>query len=390
MKNNYLFIDLKRNMDYYKLSVLYFPFLIHKMSRKKYISRFSIRNKPGEIPGALHFIGEEKAGSPFIRNITYNTTELTESPKIFGNYASLLEKLTFEKVNWLDVEGLNDIKLMENIGKKFLLHNLLLEDVLNTTHRPKIEEFENATLVIVKMLSYNKIECSIVSEHISLVLAHNTLISFQEIEGDVFEPIRERIRHSSGKIRIKDANYLLFTLLDAIVDNYFSIIEYIGEELEKLEDSILNNPSDEVIKKIHYYNRQIIVLRKAVWPLREVINGILKGVGKVINESNELYFRDLYDNTIQVIETIEMYKDTISGLRDLAFSNISNKMNDIMKTLTVMSSIFTPLTFIAGLYGMNFDNMPELHSRYGYFAVLGVMMSILIILLYIFRRSKWL
>lgn len=361
-----------------------------KMLRKKLISRFSVRNKPGEVPGALHFIGEQKTDAPFIRNMTYSVEHLFESPKIFTNYSSILEKLTFENVNWLDIEGLNDIKLMENIGKKFLLHNLLLEDVLNTTHRPKIEEFENATLVIVKMLSYNKIECSIVSEHISFVLAHNTLISFQEIEGDVFEPIRERIRRSSGKIRIKDANYLLFTLLDAIVDNYFTIIEHIGEELEKLEDRILENPSDEVIKQIHYYNRQMIVLRKAVWPLREVINGILKGVGKIVNENNELYFRDLYDNTIQVIETIEMYKDTISGLRDLAFSNISNKMNDIMKTLTVMSSIFTPLTFIAGLYGMNFDNMPELHSRYGYFAVLGVMLSILIILLYIFRRSKWL
>lgn len=361
-----------------------------KIPHHKFISRFSLKNKPGAIPGSLHFIGEKKIDAPFFKTIVYDKDSLVESSKIASNYGKSLAELSLEKTNWLDIEGLSDTKMIEEIGAKFLLHNLLLEDVLNTMHRPKIEEFDRATLVIVKMLTYNSAECSIVSEHVSLVLAHNTLISFQEIEGDVFEPIRERIRHSSGKIRIKDANYLLFALLDAIVDNYFSIIEKIGEELEKLEESILENPSDEAVRRIHYFNRQMIVLRKAVWPLREVINGILKGVGDIVNEQNELYFRDLYDNTIQVIETVEMYRDTISGLRDLAFSNISNKMNDIMKTLTVMSSIFTPLTFIAGLYGMNFDNMPELHSKYGYFIVLAVMISILVMLLYIFRRSKWL
>lgn len=367
-----------------------YPLIIMKIPHHKFISRFSLKNKPGAIPGSLHFIGEKKIDAPFFKTIVYDKDSLVESSKIASNYGKSLAELSFEKTNWLDIEGLSDTKMIEEIGAKFLLHNLLLEDVLNTMHRPKIEEFEQGTLVIVKMLTYNSAECSIVSEHVSLVLAHNTLISFQEIEGDVFEPIRERIRHSSGKIRIKDANYLLFALLDAIVDNYFSIIEKIGEELEKLEESILENPSDEAVRRIHYFNRQMIVLRKAVWPLREVINGILKGVGDIVNEQNELYFRDLYDNTIQVIETVEMYRDTISGLRDLAFSNISNKMNDIMKTLTVMSSIFTPLTFIAGLYGMNFDNMPELHSKYGYFIVLAVMISILVMLLYIFRRSKWL
>ncbi len=360
------------------------------MAYKKLISRFSHKNKPGAIPGALHFIGEKKIDAPFLKTFVYDKDSLVESPTMVAEDRKRFESLAAEKTNWLDIEGLSNVSLIEDIGKKFSLHNLLLEDVLNTTHRPKIEGFDNSVLIIVKMLSYNKTECSIISEHISLVLTNNTLISFQEVEGDVFEPIRERIRHSSGKIRFKDANYLLFALLDAIVDAYFSIIENIGEELEKLEESILSNPSEKVIQEIHYYNRQMIVLRKAVWPLREVINGILKGVGKILNEQNELYFRDLYDNTIQVMETVEMYRDTISGLRDLAFSNISNKMNDIMKTLTVMSSIFTPLTFVAGLYGMNFDNMPELHTKYGYFIVLAVMISILIILLYIFKRSKWL
>lgn len=360
------------------------------MAKKKFISRFSSKNKPGEVPGTLHYIGEEKTGEPFLRTFIYDKDTLMESKKIYLDYHHILSQLKDEKVNWIDLEGISNIKIIEDIGKKFNLHNLLLEDILNTTHRPKIEEFDHATLVIVKMLSYDEKECNIISEHVSIVVTNNTLISFQEIDGDVFEPIRERIRHSSGKIRLKDSNYLLFALLDAIVDTYFSIIENIGAELEKLEDSIIENPSQEVIQRIHYFNRQMIVLRKAVWPLREVINGILKGVGKILNEHNEIYYRDLYDNTIQVIETTEMYRDTISGLRDLAFSNISNKMNDIMKTLTVMSSIFTPLTFIVGLYGMNFDNMPELHAKYGYFIVLGIMGVILLILLYLFRRSKWL
>ncbi len=293
-------------------------------------------------------------------------------------------------MNWLDLEGLEQTEITAQIGQIFKLHALLLEDVLNTEHRPKLEEFDEATLIIVKMLSYNQEEDDIVSEHISIVLAGNTLITFQQIAGDVFNPVRDRIIKAGGKVRKKKANYLLFCLLDAIVDQYMVIVESIAERLEYLEDEILSNPTENVIQRLHAYKRKMLQLRKAAAPLREVIAEILRGDGKLIDNETEIYYRDLYSNIIQIIEPIELQRDTRTGLQDPSLSSLSNRMNEVMKTLTILTTIFMPMTFLAGLWGMNFHFMPELEWRYGYPFAISLMFVAAISFVVYFRRKKWL
>ena len=334
--------------------------------------------KVATSPGTLEYTGRNYVNPPHLHVISYNEAELLEqSPACDANIAHL--NLPAKHVNWLDLEGLQKTEITANLGKRFNLHALLLEDVLNVGHRPKLEEFESAALVIVKMLTYNKDSRSIEIEHISIIAVDEwNMITLQEVEGDVFTPVRERIRKSSGKIRKKNANYLIYALIDAIVDNYFLIIEEISGQLEELEIEILNQPSDKAIAHIHHFKRQMITLRKAVWPLREVVSGILRGEGEMLDDGNEVYMKDLYGNIIQVIESVELQRDTLNGLQDLCFSSISNKMNNSMKTLAVMSTIFMPLSLIAGIYGMNFEYMPELHTKYGYFMVLFSMLVIFI------------
>jgi magnesium transporter len=334
--------------------------------------------KVATSPGTLEYNGRNYVDPPQLHIISYNEEQLLEqNPACDANIAHL--DLPAKHVNWLDLEGLQKTEITENLGKRFHLHPLLLEDVLNVGHRPKLEEFEAAALIILKMLTYNKLNQNIEVEHISIIAVDEwNMITLQEVEGDVFTPVRERIRKFSGKIRRKNVNYLIYALIDAIVDNYFLIIEEIAGQLEELEIEILDKPSDKAIAHIHHFKRQMITLRKAVWPLREVVSGILRGEGEMIDDGNEVYMKDLYGNIIQVIESIELQRDTLNGLQDLCFSSISNKMNNSMKTLAVMSTIFMPLTLIAGIYGMNFDYMPELHTKYGYFMVLFSMLVIFV------------
>lgn len=361
-----------------------------KNKTTKIPSVFKPRTTVGDMPGKLVYIGEVRTKQPFFNLIEYNCDEFHESGTLYDNYELHLKKLTQPYVTWIDLEGLSNTKLTESLGKRYELHNLLLEDVLNTHHRPKIEDYEKALLVIAKMLTYNAQEKLVEVEQVSFVVTSaDALITFQEWEGDVFEPVRKRIREKTGKIRIKGTGYLLFSLLDAIVDNYYTILEQIEEELEELEEKILTNPSENAIYEVHHYKKQLSVLRKAIFPMREIINMILKGVGNIIKDENELYFRDLYDNVIQAGELFETNKDIVNGLQELCFSNISNKMNNIMKTLTVVSSVFIPLTFVAGVYGMNFDFMPELHWHYGYLFFWGLISLIFGGLAVLFKRLEW-
>ncbi|MFB0509709.1 MAG: magnesium/cobalt transporter CorA, partial [bacterium] len=291
-------------------------------------------------------------------------------------------------VTWINIDGIHKVEVIEKIGNCFNLHPLILEDILNTGQRPKIEDFGEHIFLVLKMLYY--LEKEITIEQVSLILGPNFVISFQEREGDVFNNIRERIRNNKGRIRKMGADYLAYSLLDAIVDGYFVILEKVGEEIEDIEEKLIKNPTPKTVQIIHNLKREMISLRKSVWPLREVVGVLERGESALIKKTTGIYLRDVYDHTIQVIDTIETYRDMISGMLDIYLSSISNRMNEVMKILTIIATIFIPLTFIAGIYGMNFRFMPELGWRLGYPAVLFIMVIIGIVMLFYFRRKKWL
>lgn len=266
---------------------------------------------------------------------------------------------------------------------------------MHTNQRPKLEVFDQYIYLVFRMLSKNDTDNEIQSEQVSIILTKNYVISFQERPGDIFDPIRERIRSGKGRIRKMGADYLAYSLFDAVVDQYFLILEDVGESLEALEDQLLDNPRPETLQRIHSFKSDMIFLRKSVWPLREVVNGLLRGESSLISKATGIYLRDVYDHTIQVIDTVETYRDMISGMFDIYMSGVSNKMNEVMKVLTIFASIFIPLTFVAGIYGMNFDptispfNMPELHWYFGYPFALTIMLGISLLMLWYFKTKKW-
>ncbi len=333
-------------------------------------------------------MGKHKTEKPVISVIDYNqnffeaTSELSvENTKVFKET---------DTNSWINLIGIHDTALLEQFGKNFGIHPLALEDILNTQHRPKIEEFDDYILIILKMLFFNDEGQTIETEQVSLAFGQNYLLSFQEIEGDVFDRVRDRIKRSNGRIRQRGPDYLAYTLLDSIVDSYFHILEKIGDKLILLEEDLLNDTDRTTLAQIHHYKRELMTIRKAVWPLREVVDQLHKNESPLVSEDTTVFLRDLYDHTIQILDTVESFRDTISGLQDLYMSSVSNRMNEIMKVLTLVASIFIPLTFIAGIYGMNFEYIPELKWRWGYFAAWGVMISCIIGMLIFFRRKKWL
>ena len=298
-------------------------------------------------------------------------------------------KLT-DSVTWINVDGLKHTDQIENIGKQYDLHPLVLEDIVNTTQRPKIDVYEGYLFVVLKMLYYDKNE-KIIIEQVSFVLGKNYVLTFQESEGDVFDFIRERLRLANGRIRGLKSDYLMYALIDAVVDNYFSIIETLGNKIEDLETELFaGNARDHISIEVQQLKREILKVRRAIFPLREIINRIEKGEHPLIYKRTITYYRDIYDHLIQVSENIDIYREMIWSLMDMYMTTISNRMNEVMKVLTIMSSIFIPLTFLAGLYGMNFEHIPELKYHNGYFILLGVMFLLFIGLLFYFKRKKWL
>jgi magnesium transporter len=288
------------------------------------------------------------------------------------------------------VDGIHEVEIIEKIGKNYGIHPLLLEDILNTEQRPKLDDFDDYMFLVLKMLSFDEERGEITTEQVSLILGQNYVISFQEREGDVFNPVRDRIRNAKGRIRRMGADYLAYALLDSIVDSYFLILERIGDRIEGLEEDLISNPDEKTLQTIHHLKREMIFLRRSIWPLREVISGISRKESNLIKESTEIFLRDVYDHTIQVIDTIESFRDTVSGMLDIYLSSLSNRMNEVMKVLTIFASIFIPLTFVAGIYGMNFSNMPELGWKWGYFCALAIMAGIGISMLFYFKRKHWL
>lgn len=351
----------------------------------KYIKELS--KQVGLVPGTLVHIGRERTEDVKITLIDYDEADFEEKEAQNIEECSLVKKTP--KVSWVNISGVHDIELIEKVGKEFDLHPLVQEDIVNTGLRPKLEDFETYLFVSLKML-YNKGDNGeIIAEQVSLVLGKNFVLSFQEQEGDVFEIIRERLRKAKGRIRKQGADYLLYALMDAIVDNYFIILEGLGEKIEILEDKLVKNPTPKTLQSIHNMKRDLLFLRKAIWPLREVISTLSKSESRLIKGSTEVYLRDVYDHMIQVIDTVETFRDMISGILDVYLSSISNRMNEVMKVLTIFAAIFIPLTFIAGIYGMNFKYMPELDWHYGYFGVLGFMGIVAIGLIFFFKRKKW-
>jgi len=344
--------------------------------------------KIGLPPGTLVHIGDKKIENVEITLINYDEAQYQER-----EIKKIEECFPFKDkpaVTWININGIHDVEIMEKIGEYVGLHTLLLEDIMNTDQRPKIEDFGDCIFIILKMLYYNEKKNEIEIEQVSLILGLNFVISFQEREGDVFNSIRERIRRGKGKIRKSGADYLVYTLIDAIVDNYFVILEGTGEKIEEMEEKLIANPTPNILQGIHNLKRDMVFLRKSVWPLREVISGLERTESSLIKESTGIYLRDVYDHSIQVIDTIETFRDMISGMLDIYLSSISNKMNEVMKLLTIIATIFIPLTFIAGVYGMNFVYIPELQLHWGYFAVLFIMAVVSIIMIIYFRKKKWL
>ena len=343
--------------------------------------------KAGLPPGSLVHIGEKKVEEVKITIIDYDETHFQEKEA-----KSIEECFTFKDkptTTWINVEGIHQVEILEKLGECYGFHPLILEDILNTDQRPKTEDFGDYLYIVLKMLYPNNSE--VVTEQISLILGPNFVISFQEgIKGDVFDPVRERIRTAKGKIRQLGADYLAYSLIDSIVDHYFIILEKLGENIELLEEKLITSPTPETLQTIHNLKREMIFLRKSVWPLREVISGLERGESFLIKESTRIYLRDVYDHTIQVIDNVETFRDMLSGMLDIYLSSVSNRLNAVMKVLTIIATIFMPLTFLAGLYGMNFKYMPELSWPWGYPLALLIMLAIAVSMLVYFKNKKWL
>lgn len=347
-----------------------------------------LSEKAGKPPGTLQHIGDKKSEEVKITLINYDQSNLEEKQlKDVEGCFSLKEKST---VSWINIDGLHNTDIIKKLGENFQLHPLVLEDILNIQQRPKMEDFEDYLFIVLKMLEYDKDKMETSAEQVSLVIGINFVISFQETTEDTFNNIRNRIRTGKGRIRKAGPDYLAYALIDAIVDNYFKILENYGGRIESLEEEVVENPTTQTLQNIHDLKRELIFLRKSVWPLREVISNFSKEDSSLINEKSQFYIRDVYDHTIQVIDTIETYRDMVSSMFEIYLSTVSNRMNEIMKVLTVIATIFIPLTFIAGIYGMNFVSMPELEWSYAYPIVLISMLTIGIAMILFFRKKEWL
>ncbi len=292
--------------------------------------------------------------------------------------------------SWINVDGLHDRATIDSLGDHFSLHPLLLEDVVHAAQRCKVEQYGGNTYIVIRMLEFDRLSKEINSVQISIVLAGNTLITFQEHDRDVFDGVREWIRAGRPRMRTSGTAYLAYALLDAVVDHYFVLLEEVGEHIESIEDALFRRPDRETLTDIHTLKRELIYLRKSVWPLRETINSMLRDEDLPFHDKLHVYLRDLYDHTVQVIETTESYRDLNAGMLETYLSMVSNRMNEVMKTLTIIATLFIPLTFVVGVYGMNFDHMPELHLRWGYPALWGFMVLVSIAMFRYFKRKRWL
>ncbi len=342
----------------------------------------------GQAPGSLIFIGNKKMEAPLVQMMQYNSNDLNETESITIEQA--LNKINPDCVNWINVYGLHDVEMIKTLGDHFKIRSLLLEDILNTDQRPRYGDEEEFDLLLLKMLRYENRTKRIHAEQITIILGENYVLTLQERKGDVFSPVRERIRNKRGKIRNKSNDYLTYSLLDTIVDNYTILIENLGGKIEDLEDRLFRQNDDSIVEEIYAYKTELNFLRKNVRPVKDIMTALLKSENSYFREENTNYLKDLYELVVQSTETIELYHSLISDQLNIYNTNVSNRMNEVMKVLTIFASIFIPLTFIAGVYGMNFEHIPELKYKLAYPMFWLVSLVVLVVLLIYFKRKKWL
>ncbi len=343
--------------------------------------------KKGLPPGVPMFTGVQKMHTQRVEFLWFTTTEMVCKEK--ATLQEVMEYAKKEGVLWINIEGLHEVEFIQELSHFLGLHKLTQEDLLSTDQRPKVEEFPTYTHLVCRMLEWQPNDKNIKQEQLSLILQQQVVVTYQEKSGDIFTAIRNRIQENTGVVRQKKAEYLFYLLLDSVVDEYFTITEEFGEQLETIEDELIAKPNQNTLAKLNHLRKESMMIRKAVYPMREVVNKMEKMQAEGKFGDLKWYLRDLYDHIIQVMDSLEMYRELSSGLLDLYMNSLSNKTNDIMKVLTMMSVIFIPLTFIVGVYGMNFQHMPELEMPYGYFIVLGVMFLIFLVMLIYFKRKKW-
>jgi magnesium transporter len=345
--------------------------------------------KAGMPPGSLVFPEEPGLAPACITVIRYSDTDFVEST--FDEFGECLPLARKEGVTWINVNGVSHVKTLEKLGESFSIHPLVLEDILDVEQRPKIEDYESYLFIVLKALRHlpDDREIELHSDQVSLVLGSDYVISFHEDGGDIFAPVQERLRTGKGRLRKQGADYLAYSLIDLVVDNYFVALESFSDRVESLEDEVVVKPSPQTLREVHRFKNDMIMLRKSLWPLREVIASLERLESPLISENLTMYLKDVYDHAIIAIETVETYRDILSGMLDIYLSSMSNRLNEIMKVLTIIATIFMPLTFVTSLYGMNFKNMPELKWTYGYYEVLGVLVVIAGAMLLYFRRKRW-
>ena len=342
--------------------------------------------KAGLPPGTLVHIGHKKTDQVFITVIEYDEEQFQQREiKQIEECFPLKDKPT---ITWINISGIHKLDVIEKTGVQFGLHPLTLEDIVNTEQRPKIEDYKDYIFIVLKALHYDA-DQGLKIEQISIIIGVNYVITIQENKKDVFRPVRERIKNSTGRIRKMGADYLVYALIDAIVDNYFVVLEQLEGKIEFLEEELITNPTKRTLHLIHQLKREMLFMRKSLWPSREVINILQRGELPFINETTVVHLKDVYDHTIQVVEIIETLRDILSETLDIYLSSISNRINDVMKILTIITTIFIPLSFVAGIYGMNFKYMPELEWRFGYPVVLIFMAVVGIVMLFFFKKKKW-
>ncbi|MBX7093917.1 MAG: magnesium/cobalt transporter CorA [Flavobacteriales bacterium] len=346
-----------------------------------------IRKKLGQPSGSLIHMGREQGHDVEISVMDYNE-EFFKEFKV-EKPEELKHCLSSKIISWINVDGIHDPDTIQAIGEQFNLHPLLLEDVMNPNHRPKIEEFDKYIHFTLKMLAYNHATRDIEMEQVSFVLGDSWVISFQETPGDVFDTIRERIRNGKGRIRKNGSDYLAYALSDIIVDHYFIIVDELDEDIDRLEHAILNEKNIEVMKEIQRLKKQLMSLRKSIIPVRDAVGNLMKGTSNLIDDRTTFYLKDVYDHTLYLTDSIEVYREMLNSLMEVHLSSLSNRLNNVMKVLTIISTIFIPLTFIVGVYGMNFKVMPEIDWKYGYLSVWILMITVTLVLIIILKRKKW-
>lgn len=344
--------------------------------------------KVGMPPGSIIYVGDGVPAPTTVSMIDYTESEVKE-----GTGITLEECIPLRdspSITWLNFSGLADVDTIRRLGEAFGLHPLVMEDILHMGQRPKLEVYDDYIYLVGKMIYRGSNGEEVSYEQLSVVLGKNYVLTFQEREGDVFQPIRERIRNNKGRLRRSGADYLVYSMLDSVVDNYFPALERVGDLIEVIEEELSDDPDQDVLSDIYRLKREVLFLRKSIWPIREVVAAMMRQDIEMVSPSTNTYLRDVYDHSIQVMDVVETYTDMLSELTDVYMSTVSNRMNEIMKTLTIIATIFIPLTFIVGLYGMNFRHMPELENELAYPAVLLAMTGLSVLMLFYFRRKGWL